>query len=787
MRTWPVTLLSVACLTLAACADGPSDPSGLAPVGPLSMSLVSGDGQSGLPGEELSEPLVVSVTDSRGHRIRGQIVNFRVVLGGGSVFAGVAITNADGIARERWTLGASGPQRLEARAVDSETGAALTFQVFTATIIDVAAPVISGVVARPNPAAINDPVELMAGISDVFTGGSTITGGEYNVNGGAFTAMQAFDGSFDSPAESLYVTLPAFGTPGNYVLCVHGSDAPGNTSAETCTTLVVNPPAPPAELSISPTSKDYGTILLGASSPAQMQTFTVSNTGGSSSGPLSVVPGGQNPGDFFITRNTCSSIALAPSATCGIDVFFRPAAPGNRSATLTIVGTPGGSVTVALSGGGTTGAVLTISPTSRDFGSFAVGASSAPQSFTVQNTGTLPAFALAVSVTGPHFADFNVVLSGSSPCFSGISLNPGQPCTVTIVFGPSAVGNRNATLSIASPTAPTVTAAVSGVGLSATQILITPASLQFGGVVVGSAATQSVTLSNFGQQPANLAAPVITGVNASDFGLAPPGCGATLAPGTSCTIIVSFAPLTVGNRTAMLIVDAGPAALFFLSLTGTGLAPAGLQISPTNPGFGSVVVGFASPPVVLTVTNTGSSVTGPLSVLSSDPDFRISSTTCSGPLPGNASCTVTMTFVPVVAGAQSATLTVSASPGGSATATLSGTGLTPATLSYVGASPLNFGNFPVLGGASASQIVRIQNTGQSATGVISTALTGPDVPDFQIVNNRCTGTPLGVGAFCEITLVFDPVATGTRSADLIVSANPGGSVRITLLGTGTIF
>ena len=66
--------------------------------------------------------------------MRDQLVNFRVIAGGGSVFAGSALTNKDGIAQERWTLGtvAGDTQRVEARAVDPETGAGVVFAVFRA-------------------------------------------------------------------------------------------------------------------------------------------------------------------------------------------------------------------------------------------------------------------------------------------------------------------------------------------------------------------------------------------------------------------------------------------------------------------------------------------------------------------------------------------------------------------------------------------------------------------------------------------------------------------------------
>jgi hypothetical protein len=101
---------------------------------PAKMVVISGDLQSGMVGTELQQPLVVRVVDDRDRPVKNQLVNFVVIAGGGSVFAGSAITNADGEARERWTLGtvAGDTQRVEARAVDPSTGQALVFAVFRA-------------------------------------------------------------------------------------------------------------------------------------------------------------------------------------------------------------------------------------------------------------------------------------------------------------------------------------------------------------------------------------------------------------------------------------------------------------------------------------------------------------------------------------------------------------------------------------------------------------------------------------------------------------------------------
>ena len=106
-------------------------------IGDLRFSVVSGEGQTGAAGEQLAQPLVVKVTKPNGSPQKGQIVNFRVVAGNGSVYGGASLTDDGGLAQELWTLGtrAGEPQRVEVRAVDPVTGQAQVFAVFNARSI----------------------------------------------------------------------------------------------------------------------------------------------------------------------------------------------------------------------------------------------------------------------------------------------------------------------------------------------------------------------------------------------------------------------------------------------------------------------------------------------------------------------------------------------------------------------------------------------------------------------------------------------------------------------------
>jgi hypothetical protein len=70
-----------------------------------SVSIVSGNGQSGSVGTELPAALTVRVTDAGSRPVGGTTVTWAVVAGGGSVTPTSATTDSSGAAITRWTLG----------------------------------------------------------------------------------------------------------------------------------------------------------------------------------------------------------------------------------------------------------------------------------------------------------------------------------------------------------------------------------------------------------------------------------------------------------------------------------------------------------------------------------------------------------------------------------------------------------------------------------------------------------------------------------------------------------
>ena len=149
-----------------------------------------------------------------------------------------------------------------------------------------------------------------------------------------------------------------------------------------------------------------------------------------------------------------------------------------------------------------------------------------------------------IGITGANSGDF----SQTNTCTSALA--PGNGCTVSVTFTPTAGGTRLAMLAIAgSVSGNTPTISLSGISESP-QVSLSPSALTFSAQVAGTAsASQSVTLSNPGTAVLN-----ITQISASGDFAETNTCGASLAAAASCQITVSFTPSAGGGRTGMLTI-----------------------------------------------------------------------------------------------------------------------------------------------------------------------------------------------------------------------------------------
>lgn len=194
-------------------------------------------------------------------------------------------------------------------------------------------------------------------------------------------------------------------------------------------------------------------------------------------------------------------------------------------------------------------------------------------------------------------------------------------------------------------------------------------------------------------------------------------------------------------------------------------APAGADLAagPAMLRFGAVGIGGGSGGRNLTLTNTGGLPTIPLrlSLAGDPPDFQVAADRCAGQIlePG-ASCVVTVTFAPEVAGVNTGTLEVRAGAL-STLVPLSGTGEgdPPAAAQMTLAAArttLGSGADPLLvGGGAAAARVTLTVSGAPVRGLVP-SLAGPG---WTLGADTCPAT-LAAGARCTLSAVFGPVAAG---------------------------
>lgn len=214
--------------------------------------------------------------------------------------------------------------------------------------------------------------------------------------------------------------------------------------------------------------------------------------------------------------------------------------------------------------------------------------------------------------------------------------------------------------------------------LEPAMVTASPGSVDFGSVVQTTEAFASVTVTNVGQTTSGPVLTNITGSGASLFSSVGTPC-TTLGPGAMCTVSLRFTPTTPGPKQADLQLSASPGGMVMIPLAGTGLSgPGGLNVSPTLNDFGTVAMGTTSPARTFTFTNPSGSTFGALTITpagTNAQDYAITSQTCSGAMlaPGGA-CTIDVAFTPTLAGVRTAAFVAHALPGGTANASVTGTG-----------------------------------------------------------------------------------------------------------------
>jgi hypothetical protein len=324
---------------------------------------------------------------------------------------------------------------------------------------------------------------------------------------------------------------------------------------------------------------------------------------------------------------------------------------------------------------------------------------------------------------------------------------------------------------------------------------LTPTSQDFGNVIVGQVSSPISFIFTNSSSATEIVQSVYISPAGSDFTTQASSTCTSVPAGGTCSFTITFSPSASGQRTATLYVNSNDATSPQLTaaLTGAGVAPTTTAtLTPSSASFGSVTVGTTSTAQQFTLTNTGNTAIGNISVGTST-NFA-ATPNCGSTLAPGANCSINVVFIPTAAGSLTGTLTVnSTSSNGPQTAALSGNGLSNLRGLTLSTYALDMGSFEVAAGvqglgASAAQQVYVTNN-DTTTVTFSQSLTTSGIAfpvsgDF-LSNNNC-GQTLAAGASCRLNLYFKPTATGTRVGSLtIVSTASNGTQTLTLSGIGT--
>jgi phospholipase C len=306
------------------------------------------------------------------------------------------------------------------------------------------------------------------------------------------------------------------------------------------------------QVSLSPPSLSFPDQPVNTTS--EPQKIALTNTGTADLTIASIAADGD-----FAQTNTCGP-SVAPGGSCDIDVTFTPTAEGFRNGSITITDNADNSPQQApLSGTGIVVApIVSLSPPSLTFGDQPVNTSSAPQQITVNNVGNADLVIASIVAEG----DFSQV----NNCGTGLA--PGGSCTIDVTFTPTAEGPRNGSVTITDNAADSPqSAGLSGNGTVAGASL-SPPSLEFGDQAVGtSSSPQPIVLTNAGTAPLHIAS-----IDASGAFAQTNDCAPVLAPGSNCTITVTFNPTQPGESPgAITVTDDAPDSPQSAALHGNGV------------------------------------------------------------------------------------------------------------------------------------------------------------------------------------------------------------------------
>ncbi|MTJ94334.1 MAG: hypothetical protein F8N36_15960 [Desulfovibrio sp.] len=552
-------------------------------------------------------------------------------------------------------------------------------------------------------------------------------------------------------------------------------------------------------------SSPGGTLTSGSDT-----TFTVTNTGGSTSAVLNFAL--SNIQNFAYDGGTCAngSTTLAMGASCTILVKPSASVDGNYSGKLTV--TANNNPSISLVGTASMLAPVQLSVTASLGSSTAMNvtgpgspASGSDVTFTITNSplSDYSSAPLVLSVSNPT----NFAIDAGGTCASGTtSLAPGGSCTVLVKPQASTNGSYSGNLVVTANNNPTAAMAGTGSGFAPNLVLAVTSGSASAMNVVGPGSPASgtditVTVTNSGGTTSAALAYALS--NTTNFSLDTGGTcvngNTTLAINASCTIRIKPLATADGPISGNLNVTVNNTPTLALSGTASMFNPAALTLAATSGSPTAMNVVGTSPsvsttgsPVTFTLTNTGDQTSAALAMaMANGTNFTITGGTCAAgqTVAGGANCTIIVAPKASADGSISDTLKVTAN--NNPTAAVSGTAsmLNPATLT-IAATNGNPSAMNVTGPgnpAYGSDVTfTITNTGDYTSAAIG--LTLSNMTNFAFNSGgTCVSGSSSLSKAASCTTIVTPKASRGGSYSAVLAAVATNTASLTLSGSASAF
>ena len=325
---------------------------------------------------------------------------------------------------------------------------------------------------------------------------------------------------------------------------------------------------------------------------------------------FSVAPGGQQP--------------IPADQSMIVRLQFRPDRLATFSSTISVTPCPTCSARqINLTGKGVD-KLLVVQPESLDFGELRLAAE-ATLPFTVTNISKSPVSVDALTLSGS--ANLTATLAGAQP---PRTLAPGETVSGTARFRAQELGVQQGQASFQASDGGPGILAMTGTGIGAV-LQARPKSLFVGATALGTTRSGTVTVTNVGVDPKQVAPLALTAVwiDRNDGTWAVQGGPMVVGePGAKVDLPVSFTPRVRGMSQATLVIESNdgihPRVEVPLSAIGRDLLPCTLEVSPAAPiDFGAqrlfapIVEGFE-----LTNRTSDDCIVGDPVIVSGAPAFR---------------------------------------------------------------------------------------------------------------------------------------------------------------------